>query len=89
MDNLRCEYEEVIAKRKKILEEIEELKKTDILNRYFKLCKDNSNLSILENDLYSQIKTDDYTYCNHIWVKVLKDYDEYEGRTYIYRGCMK
>ena len=89
MDSIRCEYEEIVEERKKVLSEIDVLKENDIVKKYFELCKRNSNLSRTENELYSQIKQDDYTYCNHIWVNVLKDHDEYEGTTEIYCGCIK
>ena len=89
MDSIRCEYEKIVEERKKVLNEIDTLKENDIVKKYFELCKRNSNLSRTEDELYSQIKTDDYTCCNHIWVNVLKDYDDYEGHTEVYWGCMK
>ena len=89
MNILKEQYEDVVKRREKLMEEISELSNDETVKKYFKLCQKNNVLISRENELYEQIKNEEYSHCNHIWVRLLKDYDSYEGRTDIYCGCMK
>ena len=49
----------------------------------------NKELSNLQEKLYKQVKVEEYSSCNHIWVSALQDYDGFEGRSLNYYGCIK
>lgn len=89
MNTLKEEYEKITIERKIVLDEIKELSENEIVKKYFDLCKKNNNLATEQMELYTDIKTDEFLNCNHIWVNTLKDYDSYEGRTETYCGCIK
>ena len=55
----------------------------------FDLYNKNEQLVCQQKDLYKQMKIDEYSFCNHIWVNTLHDYDSFEGRSYNYHGCIK
>lgn len=42
-----------------------------------------------QKNIYRQLKTKEYSSCNHVWVTTLQDYDRHEGRSYNYHGCIK
>ena len=89
MDTEKEEYERITLERKLVSEEIKKISENDIVKRYFELCKRNNQLTNAQKELYTDIKSDEYLDCNHIWVTEFKDYDAYEGRTETYCGCIK
>lgn len=89
MEEIKKQYEEIVSERNGLTQEIEELKNNDVIKKYFDLCNKDNQLEEKRKDLYKQIKVGEYSSCNHIWVKVLHDYDSAEGRSYDYHGCIK
>lgn len=89
MTTLKERYEEIVSERKKLIAKINELANDDKVKKYFELCRQNDSLATQQKDLYKRIRIEEYSYCNHIWVTTLHDYDSIEGRSYNYCGCMK
>lgn len=89
MDILKEQYKEILQKREKITKQINILKNTDTVKKYFELCNQNDQLTSQSQELYKQLKIQEYKSCNHIWVTTLREHDSYEGRTYKYCGCIK
>lgn len=89
MSILNEKYKNITEKRISISKEIKELLETDVVKRYFELCRQDKNLANRQREVYENIKNEQYLKCNHIWVNTLKDYDSYEGRTETYCGCIK
>ena len=86
---IKEQYDEIVLARKEIIEQIKILADDETVKKYLELCKSNDQLSNKQRDLYSQLKTEEYSSCNHIWVNTLHDYDRWEGRSYNYYGCIK
>lgn len=89
MNDLKKQYNQILFERKRLVEQIKDLEKNTKIKKYLKLCSQNDKLAIRQNDLYKQIKVDEYSLCNHIWVNTFHDYDSWEGRSYDYYGCIK
>ena len=80
MKELKAKYDQITSEREEILKQIK---------KYFKLCSENEELSKLQEKLYKQMKVEEYSSCNHIWVNDFHDYDGWEGRSKDYCGCIK
>lgn len=89
MSTLKEKYDKILSEREIIIKQINELKNSDILKRYFDLCNQNEQLVSQQKELYKKMKIEEYSSCNHIWVNTLHDYDSHEGRSYNYHGCIK
>lgn len=89
MSTLQEQYAKIVSERKEIITQINELADNEKVKTYFRLCNQNNQLAEQQKDLYKQIKVEEYSSCNHIWVTTLHDYDSFEGRSYNYCGCMK
>ncbi len=89
MENLKTKYDQIVSKRKELIEQINVLAKDETVKKYFELRSQNDELANQQKKLYKQIKVEEYSSCNHIWVNTLHDYDSREGRSYNYCGCIK
>lgn len=89
MGNLKAKYDQIISERKDKIEKINILEKDEKVKQYLLLCKQNKKLANEQADLYKQMKIEEYSSCNHIWVNTLHSYDSFEGRSYDYCGCVK
>lgn len=89
MNNERGQYQKILSKKKGIEKEIAKLRENEAVKRYIDLSNQNEGIDKQLNDLFLRIKKDEYSSCNHIWVKVLHESDNREGRSYEYFGCMK
>lgn len=89
MENLKAKYQQLVAGRKDIIKQINDLGNDEIVKKYLALCNQDNSLSIQQKNLYSQMKTEEYSLCDHIWVNILQYYDHSEGRFYHYHGCIK
>lgn len=89
MKNLKTKYDQIVSERKGLIEQINVLAEDETVKKYFQLRSQNDELANQQRDLYKQIKVEEYSSCNHIWVNTLHDYDSYEGRSYNYCGCIK
>lgn len=89
MNTFKEQYDKIVSDRVTIVAQINELKKSEVLKRYFDLCSQNDQLLSQQKELYKQMKVEEYSSCNHIWVNTLHDYDSHEGRSYNYHGCIK
>lgn len=85
MENLKEQYDEIVTKRKKIIDQINFLVNDEKVKKYFKLRNENSELAYKEQELYKKLKIADYSSCNHIWVRTL--ICDNGGDTYC--GCIK
>lgn len=89
MGTFKNQYDKIVAERTEIIEQIKTLKEDETVKKYLELCGQNELLFQEQCTLYEEIKNEEYSSCNHIWVYSLIDYDSYEGRTYRYCGCIK
>lgn len=89
MGSLKEQYDKIVTERKELIEQINALADDKTVKKYFELRSQNDKLSNQQRDLYKQIKIEEYSSCNHIWVDTLHDYDSWEGRSYNYCGCIK
>lgn len=89
MKTLREQYDEMVKKRTEIIEQIRILDEDETVKKYLQLCNQNNELENQQKKLYREIKFEEYSSCNHIWVTALHDYDSSEGRSYNYHGCIK
>lgn len=89
MESLKEQYDRIVTERKVIIERINILADEETVKRYFKLRNQNDKLENQQRDLYKQIKVEQYSSCNHIWVNTLHECDSFEGRSYNYFGCIK
>ena len=89
MANLKEQYDKIKSDRKEIIGRINELEKNEAVKEYLDLCKQSVQLLGEQKQLYTQLKVEEYSSCNHIWVNTLHEYDSWEGRSYNYCGCVK
>lgn len=89
MANLKEQYNQIILNRKGIIVRINELEENEAVKEYLDLCKQSDQLLREQKQLYTQVKVEEYSSCNHIWVNTLHEYDSWEGRSYNYCGCIK
>ena len=89
MSTLKEQYDKILLERKELITQINELAEDEKVKLYFELCKKNDQLTNQQKDLYKQMKVEEYSSCDHIWVNTLHDYDSGEGRSYNYHGCIK
>ena len=89
MEDLKEQYNHIVSERQTIIDQINVLAENETVKEYFALREQNEKLASQQKDLYKQIKVEEYSSCNHIWVNTLHDYDSWEGRSYNYHGCVK
>ncbi len=89
MTELEKKYFELLKEREKILDEINEMHKIIIIQKYNKLKRRNANLEEKQNELYEQLQMEKYENCDHIFVRHNINHDSYEGRVYPSCGCIK
>lgn len=89
MSTLKEQYDKIVLERKELITQINELEDDAKIKTYFRLCSQNNQLAEQQKELYKQVKVEEYSSCNHIWVTTLHDYDSFEGRSYNYCGCVK
>ena len=89
MASLKKQYKQIEKEREDILKEINELKKNEVIKRFYELQNKNIKLANEQIILYKKLKVKEYDSCNHIWVNTLHDYFSYEGRSDDYYGCIK
>ena len=87
--DMKEHYNEVTKRRTEIIAQIEHLKENEIIKKYLELKKENDSLYDKQMKLYRNICLEKYASCNHILVNSKIIYDEYDGRTRIYSGCIK
>ena len=89
MDSLKEQYEKILAERETIARQISELENNDVVKKYLDLRNKNEQSAKQQENLYEQMKIEEYSSCNHIWVIAAHDYDSWEHRSYDYNGCIK
>ena len=71
MENLRAKYEQIVLERKKFIEQINALADDEKVKKYFELSNQNNELENLQKKLYKQMKIEEYSSCNHIWINTI------------------
>lgn len=89
MESFKNQYENVKLERAQIIEQLNDLKQDEKVKKYLELSELNRGLIQKQHTLYEQVKREEYSSCNHIWVTTLHEYDNVEGRSYDYCGCIK
>ena len=89
MSRVNLQNKQIEKEREDILKEINELKKNEVIKRFYELQNKNIKLANEQITLYKKLKVKEYDSCNHIWVNTLHDYDSCEGRSDDYYGCIK
>ena len=87
--DLREKYESLEQRKKEMDTEISALGGELTVQRYLSLCAQRSRLIDLKDYLYQEMKKKEYSTCEHIWVTSLVEYDNIEGHTSTFCGCMK
>ena len=87
--NLDEQYKKIAKKRNNIFEQINILSEDEKVKLYLNLKNKNYLLEKELFELYKQRKIEKYKTCKHILVNTICDYDEIEGKTYYYSGCIK
>jgi len=64
------EYKKLLEKRKNIKEQLDFLMNDPIMQTYISLCREDSELENLQEELYKKMKLEQYAKCKHIWIKV-------------------
>ena len=54
MNNLKKEYDETVAQRKKVIQEIKPLEENDVIKKYFELKKQDEDLYEKQLNLYKK-----------------------------------
>ncbi len=86
---LEKEYKEISEETDKAYDELILLMKDPKVQEYFAKRKEYYDLFFKKEDLYKNIKIKKYDKCKHITVISRIDYDRFEGRKYVNRGCIK
>lgn len=89
MEELMKLIENVEEERKQIIDELEQLRKKSIVKRFLELNEKNHFLVIKQKELIKQFKLKEFNSCQHLWIITKSDYDNIEGRTQRYYGCIK
>lgn len=89
MESLKNQYDQIVSEKKGLIEQISVLEENEKVKKYLKLCSERDKLANKQENLYKQIKIEEYSSCNHIWVNILHESDCCEGRSYNYCGCVK
>ena len=89
MENVKKQYEEIVEKRKKVLEELLPLSENEVVKRYLELTKLEEELSEEEKTLYTKMRKKEFGTCKHLTIYTKVCTDTYEGKTYHEVGCMK
>lgn len=82
------EYERIMKEKNEIQTQISSLENTDIIKQYLKLLEKNEELKQIQKSLYKKIKTEEYSSCNHLWVKTIIDYKNLKTKVH-YCSCVK
>lgn len=89
MENLKSKYDKVVEDRKKVIQELDELKENEFVKRYFELSKIDNKLSIEQHGLYTKIKIEEFSSCDHLWITCEFNVDKIDGHTERFDGCIK
>ena len=89
MESLKEQYEQILIEKSEIIKKIGTLANNDVVKEYLYLCSKCDELTEQQEKLYRDLKYNEYSLCNHIWITTENKYDYSEGRTYQYRGCIK
>ncbi len=87
MQNLNEKYQSVLEQREKVLKEIQDMQQQEIIKKYLELQKQKDNLEDEYNQLYKEVKMEEYKSCQHILVT-----DTVAGSGFNYQqyfGCIK
>ena len=88
MKDIKNKYEQVTLQRKSVITQINALKEEKTVKDYLELLDQNEELARLQTLLYEQMKKEEYSSCNHVWITTFARID-CEGRTECYHTCLK
>lgn len=88
-DELKQKFDELSKKEQKVIDEIKLLQSKGIVKRYLGLIEENEEIQEKLEYLYRDLKVVEYATCDHVLITSKTDYDEYEGRTHKWCGCIK
>ncbi len=89
MKNLKEKYKNLIEERAQIISEIKELEENEIVSKYLELSSRLTKIDEERIETYKKMKYQEFSSCSHITINTYIEYDSWEGRYYIYRGCIK
>lgn len=89
MEDLKSRHDKIVEERGAILEELKKLQENKVLKKYFELTEKNNELLYEQRKLIREIKINEYENCEHILVMTSYDYDNVEGRSEKFYGCIK
>ena len=90
LEEIKAEYERLNKEKSNVAKEMSKLKENEIVKQYLELQDKMISLDLKQKELSGTIKKkQEYETCDHIWVVTSRSYDSYEGRKYLYHGCVK
>ena len=89
MIQIENDYKLVCEERERILSEMKKLEQEEIVKKYIELENQERALLKDQKELYKAMKKIEYSECNHVLVCTKVDFDNVDGRTYKYCGCIK
>ena len=85
----KSEYNKIENKIEKVNQEIDKLMKDEYVQKYVSLKDDLDQLLDLKDELYVEMKTDEYSSCNHIFVYTKIKHETVDNYEYKCCGCIK
>ena len=90
LEEIKKEYERLNKEKNNIANEIRKLQENEFVKQYLELQDKMISLDLRQKELSGTVKKkQEYETCDHIWVVTSRSYDSYEGRKYLYHGCVK
>lgn len=89
MENFKEQYAKAKSEKNMNIKELNELKNNEKVKKYLESLNKQKILEDKCKNLYKKMKFEEYSSCNHILVKISHDFDDIEGRSYDYYGCIK
>lgn len=90
LEEIKKEYERLNKEKNNIANEIRKLQENEFVKQHLELQDKMISLDLRQKELSGTVKKkQEYETCDHIWVVTSRSYDSYEGRKYLYHGCVK
>lgn len=89
LESLEELHRQVSLAHKEILDKINALQNNKNSKEYQNLKSLEEELYLRKVILYREYRNKQYSSCNHIWVDRIKAYDQLDGKTHTYCGCIK
>lgn len=89
MEKLKLLIDNISIERQQLIDEIKQIEEKSIIKRYLELKQKNKYLLDKQKKLIKEMKIKEFDCCEHLWITTKVDHDYIEGRSQIFRGCIK